>query len=133
MVRPTRRADVGNKPPQILWTIVRGDTASFIVYVADDARVPLVLSDWSIAMEIKRPNDASNAGIITDLSTTVLNLVPFRNESDPAGEFTVSLSATESALLETGDIFDIQVSTLANDIVWTVAQGSINVIKDVTN
>lgn len=133
MARGTGRIDVGNKPPQILWTIVRGDTASFTVYVTDDAKTPLVLGDWTIAMEVKRPTDPKNAGIITDAATDILTLTPVHDVSDPAGEFTVSLTAAESTLLETGDIFDIELSTEDNGLVWTVAQGSVSVIEDVTN
>lgn len=133
MARGTGRIDVGNRPPQILWTIVRGDTAAFTVYVTDDVKAPLTLADWTIAMEIKRPTDAANAGVITDAATTVLTLTPVHNVSDPAGEFTVSLTAAQSAELETGDIFDIELSTQDNALVWTVAQGSVSVIEDVTN
>ena len=133
MARGTGRIDVGNKPPQILWTIVRGDTAAFKVYVTDDVKSPLVLADWTIAMEVKRPISAADAGIITDAATIILTLTPVHNVSDPAGEFTVSLTAAQSTLLETGDIFDIELSTDGNELVWTVAQGSVSVIEDVTN
>jgi len=133
MARGTGRIDVGNRPPQILWTIVRGDTAAFTVYVTDDIKAPLVLEDWTIAMEVKRPTSAADAGVITDAATNILTLTPVHNVSDPAGEFTVSLTAEESTLLETGDIFDIELSTEDNALVWTVAQGSVNVIEDVTN
>lgn len=133
MARGTGRIDVGNKPPQILWTIVRGDTASFTVYVTDDVKAPLILADWTIAMEVKRPTDPKNAGVITDSATTILTLTPVHAPGDPVGEFTVSLTAADSTLLETGDIFDIELSTQDNALVWTVAQGSVSVIEDVTN
>ena len=124
---------VGNTPPRVTWTIVRGDTAAFKVYVTDDAKLPLNIPDWTISMEIKRPNSASNAGVITDDATLVLTLTPEQDPDDDAGEFTVSLTATESAELETGDIFDIELRAEADAIVWTVAQGSLVVIEDVTN
>jgi len=104
--------DIGNKPPTVIWTVVRGDTSGFKVYVTDDAKEPLVLkgagSEWDIAMKIKRPT--STPGIITDNATLVLNLYPVADEDDLVGEFTVWLTAEESVQLETGDIFDIQVS-----------------------
>jgi len=40
------------------------------------------------------------------------------------------LGAAQSALLETGDIFDIEMSDV--DTVWTVAQGSMIIIEDIT-
>ncbi len=125
--------DIGNAPPTVVWTVVRGDTSGFKVYVTDDAKVPLVLkgagSEWDIAMKIKRPT--STPGIITDAATLVLNLSPVADEDDLVGEFTVWLTAAESVQLQTGDIFDIQVSDPTR--VWTVAQGSLNILEDVTD
>ena len=123
---------VGNTPPRVTWTVVRGDTAAFKVYVTDDAKQPLDLSGWNINMDIKRPNNAEDAGVITDNATLILSLLPVQDPDDAAGEFTVSLTATESVQLETGDIFDIELSTAQDALVWTVAQGSMVVLEDVT-
>jgi hypothetical protein len=122
---------VGNRPPTVSWTVVRGDTSAFRVYVTDDAKQPLVIDDWTIDMEIKRPNNPDDAGIITDNANTILTLIPEQDADDADGEFTVSLTAEESSILETGDIFDIELSDPTR--VWTVAQGSIIVLEDVTN
>jgi hypothetical protein len=122
---------VGNRPPTVSWTVVRGDTSAFRVYVTDDEKQPLVVSDWTIDMEIKRPNNSADAGVITDDANTILTLVPAPDADDADGEFTVSLTAEESSILETGDIFDIELSDPTR--VWTVAQGSIIVLEDVTN
>jgi hypothetical protein len=121
---------VGNIPPQVAWTVVRGDTASFKVYVTNDAKQALDIEDWTISMKIKRPNLVSNLGVITDDATLVLTLTPSADEDDLAGEFTVSLTANDSGILETGDIFDIQLSQPGT--VWTVAQGRMVIIEDVT-
>jgi hypothetical protein len=124
---------VGNNPPRVTWTVVRGDTASFKVYVTDDVRAPLTIADWSIKMQIKRPVNIANAGVITDNATLILTLIPTADADDLAGEFTVSLTALQSGLLETGDIFDIELSTAQDQIVWTVAQGSMIILEDVTD
>jgi hypothetical protein len=113
-----RNYNVGVIPPQVTWTVVRGDTASFKVYVTDDDKQPLTIDDWTIKMDIER-----NGSDIVVLS-------PEQEPDDDPGEFTVSLTAEESALLETGDIFDIQLSDATR--VWTVAQGSMVIIEDVT-
>jgi hypothetical protein len=120
---------VGLVPPQVTWTVVRGDTASFRVYVTDDNKDPLVIEDWTIAMEVKRPN--TTPGDFTDDAELVVELEPVPTEIDGDGEFTVSLTADESVLLETGDIFDIELSDASR--VWTVARGTLIVIEDVTN
>jgi hypothetical protein len=125
--------NVGNIPPQVVWTLVRGDTASFKVFVTDDTKVPLVLEDWTIKMEVKRPNNANELGVITDDAEIILTLTPEHDADDLDGEFTVFVSADQSAILETGDIFDIELSTEGRNLVWTVAQGSVSVIEDVTN
>lgn len=126
------RYSVGNTPPVIVWTVVRGDTASFRVYVTDDARQPLNIPDYSITMEIKRPNTEADLGYGTDSSTIIMTLNPEADADDEAGEFTVSLTAAQSAQLETGDIFDIELRTEQDAIVWTVAQGSMKIIEDIT-
>jgi len=123
--------DIGNKPPTINWTVVRGDTASFKVYVTDDEKEPLVIPDWDILIKIKRPN--SNPGVISDDAVLVLTLVPEADADDLLGEFTVSLTSSESQILETGDIFDIQLTNAGQTNVWTVAQGSMIILEDVTD
>ena len=132
MARGSGPQSIGSAPPQLAWTVVRGDSAAFQVYVTDDSKTPLNMPDWTIDMEIKRPTSASDAGIITDNATAVLTLVPAQDPDDAAGEFTVRLLPTESSQLETGDIFDIEL-TGTDGTVWTVAQGSVTVVEDVTN
>lgn len=125
--------DVGNKPPLVRWTIVRGDTAAFRVYVTDDATQPVTVGDWSIEMKVKRPNVAVEIPVITDAASTILTLYPSPDPDDGPGEFTVKLAATESQILQTGDIFDIELSLPQDELVWTVAQGSVVILEDVTD
>jgi hypothetical protein len=122
---------LGNIPPQLVWTVVRGDTAAFRVYVTDDAKQPLTIDDWNIRMFIKRPIVAADKGKITDNATLILNLTPAADPDDEDGEFTVFLDSDESVILETGDIFDIELSDPIR--VWTVAQGSMIILEDVTD
>lgn len=124
---------VGNVPPLVTWTVVRGDSASFRVYATDDAKQPLDIAGWVIDMEIKRPNVAQLVPTMTDDATLILTLIPEITDLDGPGEFTVTLTPDESVLLETGDIFDIELSQDLTNRVWTVAQGSMIIIEDVTN
>lgn len=114
----TRGYTVGATPPQVTWTVVRGDTASFRVYVTDDARQPINVPDWTIDMEIRR-----DGTLITDLN-------PDATIDDSDGEFTVSLTSSQTEILETDDVFDIQLTDATR--VWTVVQGKMIVIEDVT-
>ena len=127
----TTNYDLGSKPPQIVWTIVRGDTSSFRVYATDDTKTPITVADWDLSMEIKRPILAADKGVITDNANLIVELYPLATASDGPGEFTVFLNSTNSNLLQTGDIFDIEITDGFR--VWTVGQGSIVVIEDVTN
>jgi len=124
---------VGNNPPLVTWTVVRGDTAAFKVYVTDDDRQPLTIADWTIAMKMKRPANPVIPPIMTDSATVLLTLTPAADVDDLPGEFTVSLAASQTQTLQTGDIFDIQLSLPQNEIVWTVAQGAMVILEDVTD
>ena len=112
---------IGAAPPTVLWTVVRGDTAAFRVYVTDENREPLTIDNWDISMDIIRPS-SSNA--------LIASLTPQATADDDDGEFTVSLSPGDSELLATNDIFDIQLTDATRT--WTVCKGTITVIEDVT-
>ena len=123
---------IGSAPPEIIWTIVRGDTATFKAFVTDDSEAALYIPDWTIKVDIKR-----NGLVVASLTPQAV-LDPIDDESIP-GEFLVKLTSVQSKLLQSGDIFDIQmtnISTNAESIgfgqVWTVARGSMSVIEDVT-
>ena len=120
---------VGQKPPTVVWTFVKGDTAAFRVYTTDDNKDPLVIADWDIRVDIKRPTIAGD--LTQNSATLILTLFPEATNFDTAGEFTVSLASNQSSILRTGDIFDIELRD--PDRVWTVAQGSLIVLEDVTN
>jgi len=123
---------IGSAPPEIVWTVVRGDTASFKVYVTDDTSAALHVPDWTTKLEVRR-NDL----VVITLSPTAI-LDPIDNEPNP-GEFLVKITSVQSNLLQTGDIFDIQMTNTSTNTqsigygqVWTVARGSLSVIEDVT-
>lgn len=125
--------NIGEKPPYVNWTVVRGDTASFRVYLTDDERQPLNIPDWTISMQIKRPTtNPVVPGEITDTATLLYTITPTPDADDEEGEFTVSLTAAQTATLQTNDIWDIEVSLPQDEIVWTVAQGKMTILEDVT-
>jgi hypothetical protein len=124
--------NIGSPPPELVWTLVRGDTASFKVFVTDDSLAALFVPDWDIEMDIKR----DELVVVTLTPEPILD--PLDDEPIP-GEFIVKLSATESDLLRTGDLFDIQMTntstnedSIGYEQVWTVARGTIVVIEDIT-
>ena len=125
--------DIGEAPPFVNWTIVKGDTASFRIYLTDDNKLPLNIPDWTIEAEFKRPNTPVTPQIITDFATLVFSITPAQDADDADGEFKINLTATQTAQLRTNDIFDVELRLPQNTLVWTVAQGKITLLEDVTN
>lgn len=123
------RYDIGDAPPLVVWTIVKGDTAAFKVYVTDDAKVPLIIADWAVEAEFRRPDVADNFD--QDSAGTIFTLTPSAEDDDGDGEFTVKLTSNQSNQLRTGDVFDIELSDATR--VWTVARGRMVVLEDVTD
>ena len=121
--------DVGLRPPLVSWTVVKGDTAAFRVYTTDDNKDPLVIADWNILCEFRRPDIAGN--IEQDTAGTIFTIVPYASVNDGPGEFTVSLTKEQTVQLRTGDVFDVELSDA--DRVWTVCQGKMIIIEDVTD
>jgi hypothetical protein len=121
--------NVGLRPPLVNWTIVRGDTAAFRVYTTDDNQDPLVIEDWDILCEFCRPDIANN--IDQDSAGTIFTIVPAPTPNDGIGEFTVPLTSAQTLQLQTGDVFDVELRD--TDRVWTVCQGRMIVIEDVTD
>jgi hypothetical protein len=122
---------VGNVPPLVTWTVVRGDTAAFRVYVTDDTKAALNVTSWTKTMQIKRPTTPQTTPTMTDAATLITTVTPAAVAGDGVGEFTVKLTSTKTNLLETGDLFDIEIKDATR--VWTICQGSIIVIEDITN
>jgi len=116
--------NIGNKPPLVNWTVVIGDSASFRVYVQDDSNTAIVIDDWTIKADFRRYSD----DIGDDL---IFQLLPEQSETDGNGEFTVSLTPTQSKQLRTGDVFDVQLSDATR--VWTVLQGEMIMLGEVTD
>lgn len=121
--------DVGLRPPLVRWTVVKGDTASFRVYTTDDNQDPLTIADWNILCEFRRPDKAND--ITQDSAGTIFTIVPAPTPLDNIGEFTVNLTSAQTNQLKTGDVFDVQLSD--TDRVWTVCQGQMLIIEDVTD
>jgi hypothetical protein len=84
-------------------------------------------------VEFKRPTTPVEPQIITDTATLIFSITPEQDLDDADGEFIVNLSAAQSAQLRTNDIFDIELRLPQNTLVWTVAQGKIILLEDVTN
>ena len=86
--------NIGEAPPFVNWTIVKGDTASFKIYLTDDSKIPLNIPDWTIEAEFKRPTTTPVvSGEITDTATLIFTLTPEQDLEDADGEFKINLTA----------------------------------------
>lgn len=119
---------VGSPPPEIIWTVVRGDTAAFKAYVTTDALEPLFIPDWEIEMDVKR----GDLVVVTLYPQAIPDTTTIDPNDKVPGEFLVSLTAEQCDLLRTGDLFDIQMTNETTNQVWTVAKGSFEIIEDIT-
>ena len=110
---------------------VHEDIQSLAERIEDDLGNPLDydttsagdVTGWDISGDFRRYSD--NVG--DDLLFTVY---PDQSEFDEVGDFTVTVSATQSKILRTGDVFDIQLRDGVR--VWTVCQGEMIMIGEVT-
>jgi len=116
--------NLGNRPPLINWTIVTGDSAAFRIYVQDDLGNPIIIEEWVIKAQFRRYSDNVGDDLLFTLNPTATAL-------DGDGEFTVFLTPAQSKQLLTGDVFDVQLSDPTR--VWTVCQGEMTMIGEVTD
>ncbi len=123
-VKPLSTYNVGNKPPLVNWTCVVGDSTSFKVYVEDDQKNAIILSDWTLKAQFRRYSDDVGDDLI-------FTIVPAPAAGDATGEFRVSLTPAQSKQLLTGDVFDVQLTDATR--VWTVLQGEMIMLGEVTD
>ena len=111
--------EVGATPPIVRWTVVKGDYAAFKCYVEDDSSTPITVADYTIKADFRRGTQL------------LFSVYPEATEFDGTGEFTVKLLPAQCKLLQSGDIFDVQLSDAV--VVWTVCRGIMTVIAEVTD
>lgn len=116
--------NIGNKPPLVNFTCVVGDSAAFRVYVQDDESAPIVPADWTIKADFRRYSLPKDLDLL-------FSLTPSKTDQDGPGQFTVFLSPSQTKLLRTGDVFDVQLTDLYR--VWTVCQGEMIMLGEVTD
>jgi hypothetical protein len=111
--------EVGATPPIVRWTVVKGDYAAFRCYVEDDSGNPIVPDDYQIKADFRRGTEI------------IFSATPSQSEFDNVGEFTVSITPAQCKLLQSNDVFDVQLSDAV--VVWTVCRGIMTVISEVTD
>ncbi len=108
---------------QVSLDIKRGDSWSRQIYFQDVNGACIDITGWTIYFTVKEKIDDADPGVIQKIITTF--------EDPLAGEAELSLTPTDTNQVIGSYLFDIQVKT-ADDEIYTVLEGIINISKDVT-
>lgn len=101
--------------------ITRGDTETLVVVLTTDGTLPIDITGRTYTSQIRTQQDSTT--IKATFTCTVTN--------GPAGQVTIILSSTASALLSAGLYFwDLQEN--ASSVISTVLSGNVTVLADVT-
>ena len=116
--------EVGEEPANVIWNIVRGDTATLLIqFFESDEATAISTNNWTYI------STAYNARTATyyDLETTANNgSVTVTADPNTTEEWGTGISSKVAELT-----YDIQV-TRPDGVVWTPVIGTIRVIGDVT-
>lgn len=104
---------INNVPEKVNWTVYRGDTAGFTIYVNDDNGAPINITTWTWTANLSNSTHSSSAALgITSASSSI----------------SVRIDDWES--LEVENTFDVR-AVKDDDSIWTVIRGLIAVEDNV--
>lgn len=116
--------EVGASPANVLWNVVRGDTATLLVqFFENDEVTPIQTDNWTFAASAFDPRTETFYTLETDEG---VNAVTITADPDMTDEWGPGVVATVAELT-----FDLQV-TREDGVVWTPIVGTIRVAGDVT-
>lgn len=116
--------EVGSSPANVLWNVVRGDTATLLIqFFENDEVTPIDTDNWSFAASAYDPRTNIRYTLNADEGVNAVNIT-----ADPATteEWGAGITNTVAELT-----FDLQVTRL-DGVIWTPVIGTIKVAGDVT-
>ena len=116
--------EVGSSPANVLWNVVRGDTATLLIqFFENDEVTPIDTDNWSFAASAYDPRTNTRYTLDADEGISAVNVT-----ADPATteEWGAGITNTVAELT-----FDLQVTRL-DGVIWTPVIGTIKVAGDVT-
>lgn len=116
--------EVGAAPANILWNVVRGDTATLLVnFFENDEVTPIDTNNWTFAASAYDPRTTTKYTLDTDESNSSVNITASPEVTELWGS---GVTSTVAELT-----FDLEV-TRDDGVVWTPIVGQIKVAGDVT-
>lgn len=116
--------EVGSAPANVLWNVVRGDTATLLVnFFENDEVTPIDTNNWLFAASAYDPRTATTYTLDTDEGSSSVNITATPEITELWGNGIVSTVAELT--------FDLEV-TREDGVVWTPIVGQIKVAGDVT-
>lgn len=116
--------EVGASPANVLWNVVRGDTATLLIqFFENDEVTPIDTNNWTFSASAYNPRNETRYALVADEGTNAVTII-----ADPETTFAwgVGISAMVAELT-----FDVQIIR-ADGVVWTPIVGTIRVVGDVT-
>ncbi len=116
--------EVGAAPANILWNVVRGDTATLLVnFFENDEVTPIDTDNWAFAASAYDPRTTTRYTLTTDEGNSSVNITAAPEITELWGS---GITSTVAELT-----FDLEV-TRDDGVVWTPIVGQIKVAGDVT-
>lgn len=116
--------EVGAAPANILWNVVRGDTATLLVnFFENDEVTPIDTDNWTFAASAYDPRTTTKYTLDTDEGNSSVNITASPEITELWGS---GVTSTVAELT-----FDLEV-TRDDGVVWTPIVGQIKVAGDVT-
>lgn len=116
--------EVGAAPANVLWNVVRGDTATLLInFFENDEVTPIDTDNWTFAASAYDPRTSTTYTLGTDEGASSVNITAAPEVTELWGTGVVSTVAELT--------FDLEV-TREDGVVWTPIVGQIKVAGDVT-
>jgi hypothetical protein len=116
--------EVGAAPANVLWNVVRGDTATLLVnFFENDEVTPIDTDNWTFAATAYDPRNSTSYPLIADEGNSSVNITATPEVTELWGSGITSTVAELS--------FDLEV-TRDDGVIWTPIVGQIKVAGDVT-
>ena len=116
--------EVGAAPANILWNVVRGDTATLLVnFFENDEVTPIDTDNWTFAASAYDPRNNTTYTLDADEGNSSVNITASPEITELWG---TGITSTVAELT-----FDLEV-TRDDGVIWTPIVGQIKVAGDVT-
>jgi hypothetical protein len=116
--------EVGAAPANILWNVVRGDTATLLVnFFENDEVTPIDTNNWTFAASAYDPRNNTTYTLDADEGNSSVNITASPEITELWG---TGITSTVAELT-----FDLEV-TRDDGVIWTPIVGQIKVAGDVT-